>query len=205
MASSKLKDFMAVELATDSDLIKRAGQGNLEAFNALVRKWEKPLYNFALRLTGQREDALDLAQDAFLKAYRQLHQLQSRDKFSHWLFKIALNLFYSSKRGSRDGQTVSLEEEIGDGLTLNDTLVSEQATSAKNSDALIIEREQAREVRSAILKLSSEQRAAIVLKVYYGMKFEEIAAIVDCPVSTVKSRVYAAMENLQKTLCDGVA
>lgn len=196
---------MAVELATDRDLIKRAGQGNLEAFNALVRKWEKPLYNFALRLTGQREDALDLAQDAFLKAYRRLHQLQSRDKFSHWLFKIALNLFYSSKRGSRDGQTVSLEEEIGDGLTLNDTLASEQATSAKNSDAWIVEREQAREVRSAILKLSSEQRAAIVLKVYYGMKFEEIAAIVDCPVSTVKSRVYAAMENLQKTLCDGVA
>lgn len=204
MASSKLKDSAAIEPATDSRLIQRAGQGNLDAFNALVRKWEKPLYNFALRLTGHREDALDLSQDAFLKAYRQMHQLQSRDKFSHWLFKIALNLFYSSKRGSRDGQTVSLEEEIGDGLTLNDALASKNVTSARNSDAVILEREQARQVRSAILGLSSEHRVAIVLKVYYGMKFEEIAAIVDCPVSTVKSRVYAAMENLQKTLSEWV-
>lgn len=191
---------MAIEGASDSELVRRAGKGDVGAFNGLVRKWEKPLYNFALRLTGHREDALDLAQEAFLKAFRQLRQLQSHDKFSHWLYKIALNLFYTSKRGSRDGQTVSLDEEIGDGLSWIEALSAEDSTKASGFDAVYLERERARQVRKAVLQLNPDQRAAIILKIYYGMKFDEIAEIVSCPVSTVKSRLYAAMETLQTAL-----
>lgn len=205
MSSSKVKDEMVIELATDGELVRRAGKGDVGAFNGLVRKWEKPLYNFALRLTGQREDALDLAQDAFLKAYRQLHQLQARDKFSHWLFKIALNLFYTAKRGSHEGQTVSLDEEIGDGLSFVDALSAGKANKPSGFDSALLERERERGVRRAIMNLSPDQRAAIILKIYYGMKFEEIAEIVKAPVSTVKSRVYAAMENLQETLKEWIS
>jgi RNA polymerase sigma-70 factor, ECF subfamily len=200
MSSSKEKDRMAIEHAADAVLVRQASKGDVVAFNALVRRWEKPLYNFTLRLTGHREDALDLAQDAFLKAYRQLHQLQSGNKFSHWLFKIALNLFYSEKRRSHDGQTVSLDDEIGDGITLADALPDKGGGRPAGADEQVLEQEQARGVRRAILALNADQRAAMVLKIYYGMKFEEIAGIVDCPVSTVKSRVYAAMENLQEAL-----
>ncbi|MFI5173453.1 MAG: RNA polymerase sigma factor [Terriglobia bacterium] len=193
---------MSIEVSTDTELVRRAAKGDVTAFNALVRKWEKPLYNFALRLTGHREDALDLAQDAFLKAYSQLCQLQAADKFSRWLFKIALNLFYSGKRGSHEGKTISLDEEVGDGLNLLDALSLGEAKNRGHSDALLFERERARIVRRAIAQLGPDQRAAIILKIYYGMKFEEIAEVVDCPVSTVKSRLYAAMENLQEALKD---
>lgn len=196
---------MAIERASDAKLVRQARKGDIAAFNGLVKKWEKALYNFALRLTGHREDALDLAQDAFLKAYNQLHQLQDPDKFSRWLFKIALNLFYSAKRGSREGQTISLDEEVGDGLNLLDALPPEGTRNPAGSDALMFERERARGVRRAIAQLGPDQRAAIILKIYYGMKFEEIAEVVDCPVSTVKSRLYAAMENLQETLKDWIA
>lgn len=191
---------MGIERATDADLVRRARHGDVDSFNVLVRKWEKSLYNFTLRLTGHREDALDLVQEAFLKAYSQLHQLHARDKFSHWLFKIALNLFYTSKRGSRDAQTVSLDEEVAEGLTLLDALPAEGSRAPAGSDAMAMGWERARSVRRAIVRLGPDQRAAVILKIYYGMKFEEIAEIVDCPVSTVKSRMYAAMENLQETL-----
>ncbi|MGB7624923.1 MAG: sigma-70 family RNA polymerase sigma factor [Terriglobia bacterium] len=195
---------MPIEVSTDTELVRRAAKGDVTAFNALVRKWEKPLYNFALRLTGHREDALDLAQDAFLKAYSQLRQLQAADKFSRWLFKIVLNLFYSGKRGSHEGQTISLDEEVGDGLNLLDVISLGEAKNRGHSDALLFERERARLVRRAIAQLGPDQRAAIILKIYYGMKFEEIAEVVDCPVSTVKSRLYAAMENLQEALKDWI-
>jgi RNA polymerase sigma-70 factor, ECF subfamily len=204
MSSSKVKDGMTIERAADAELVRRAGKGDVAAFNGLVRTWEKALYNFALRLTGHREDALDLAQDTFLKAYNQLHQLQAPDKFSRWLFKIALNLFYSAKRRSREGQTISLDEEVGEGLNLLDALPPESMKNPGGSEALVFERERARGVRRAIAQLCPDQRAAIILKIYYGMKFEEIAEVVDCPVSTVKSRLYAALENLQETLKDWI-
>jgi RNA polymerase sigma-70 factor (ECF subfamily) len=191
---------MAIEVATDAELVQRASRGDISAFNMLVRKWEKPLYNFALRLTGHREDALDLAQEAFMKAFRQLRQLQSRNKFSSWLFKIALNLFYTAKRSGRDGQTVSLDDEAGDGLSLVDALSAAPLLQKSGFDAVALDRERTRRVRQAILALQQDQRVAVILKIYYGMKFEEIAEIVDCPVSTVKSRLYAAMENLQEVL-----
>ncbi len=200
MSSSKEKDELAAGRGADGEWVGRAERGDVTAFNLLVRKWEKPLYNFTLRLTGNREDALDLTQDSFLKAYSQLRQLQSREKFSHWLFKIALNLFYSSKRSARNSPTLSLDEEIGDGLSWADALVSEESKKTPGFEALLLERERARKVRKAVFQLNAEQRAATILKIYYGMKFEEIAEIVNCPVSTVKSRLYAAMENLQKAL-----
>jgi RNA polymerase sigma-70 factor (ECF subfamily) len=99
---------------------------------------------------------------------------------------------------------MSLDEEVGDGLNLLDALPPEHMKNPGASDAFVLERERARGVRRAIAQLGPDQRAAIILKIYYGMKFEEIAEVVDCPVSTVKSRLYAAMENLQEALKDWI-
>ncbi|MDD5543192.1 MAG: sigma-70 family RNA polymerase sigma factor [Acidobacteriia bacterium] len=195
---------MALEAVSDAELVLCAIKRDAAAFNQLVRRWEKPLYNFALRLTGNREDALDLTQETFFKAYRQLRQLRTRDKFSHWLFKIALNLFYTSKRGSQGKKTVSLEDEIEEGITWNDAIAHPDSARGKDAEADAVERIRSQSVRRAILALNPEQRAAIVLKVFYGMKFEEIAEVVECPVSTVKSRLYAALENLQVSLKEWV-
>ena len=90
--------FRAVE---DADLIARARRGDVEAYNLLISRWEKRVYNYLLRLVGNREDALDLSQDVFLKAYQNLRKLEEVERFAPWLFRIAHNEAYSMFRKRR--------------------------------------------------------------------------------------------------------
>jgi len=90
--------FRAVE---DTDLIRQATRGNVESFNLLVSRWEKSVFNYLLRITGNREDALDLTQDAFLKAYQNLRKLDDPGRFAPWLYRIAHNEAYSMFRKRR--------------------------------------------------------------------------------------------------------
>ena len=90
--------FRAVE---DADLIQRARHGDVEAYNLLISRWEKRVYNYLLRIVGNREDALDLAQDVFLKAYQNLRKLEEASRFGPWLFRIAHNEAFSMFRKRR--------------------------------------------------------------------------------------------------------
>jgi RNA polymerase sigma-70 factor (ECF subfamily) len=166
----------------DRDLIAKARRGDVEAYNLLVSRWERRVFNYLLRLVGQREDAMDVSQDVFLKAYQNLPKLDDAAKFSSWLFRIAHNEAFSLLRRRRpEGE-----------------LTQEPRTSAGAGRLLPIELSLA--VESALGRLSSEQREAVLLKVYQGFKFDEMAEILDCPVSTVKSRLYTALELLRVTL-----
>ena len=177
--------FRAVE---DADLIRQAARGGVEAYNLLVSRWEKRVYNYLLRITGNREDALDLTQDAFLKAYQNLRQLGDPDRFGPWLYRIAHNEAYSMFRKRRPETDVDeLEPEgTGNGITVGGSSVFPVELSLA--------------VAGALRRLSPEQREAVVLKVYQGFKFEEMAEVLDCPVSTVKSRLYTALELLKAEL-----
>ena len=166
----------------DRDLIAKARRGHVDAYNVLVSRWEKRVFNYLLRLVGNREDALDLSQDAFLKAYQNLKKLDDPAKFSGWLFRIAHNEAYSLLRKARP------EGEMG----------MEPATAELSSRMFPMELSLA--VQSALKKLSDDHREAVLLKVYQGFKFEEMAEILDCPVSTVKSRLYTALDLLKETL-----
>lgn len=167
----------------DRDLIARARKGDVDAFNLLVSRWEKRVYNYLLRLTGHREDALDLTQDVFLKAYQNLPRLEDAGKFAGWLFRIAHNEAYSLLRRNRpDG------EEI----------LADPATS--NLSGRLYPMELSLTVESALKRLSADQRETVLLKVFQGFKFEEIAEILETPVSTVKSRLYTALDLLKETL-----
>lgn len=166
----------------DRDLITRARRGNVEAYNLLVSRWEKRVYNYLFRLVRNREDALDLTQDTFLKAYRNLARLEDEDRFASWLFRIGHNEAYSLLRKTRpDGE---LAEEA----------------SLPGGPGRMLPVEVAIAVESALARLSEDQREAVVLKIYQGFKFEEMAEITGCPVSTVKSRLYTALELLKTTL-----
>lgn len=171
--------FRAVE---DSDLIAKVRRGDVEAFNLLVSRWEKRVYNYLLRLTGSPEDALDLSQEAFLKAYQNIRKLDDPARFSSWLFRIAHNeahsLFRKRKPEVDPGDPMLMEREPARGFSLDLTLA----------------------VTAALDRLSPDQREAVVLKVYQGFKFEEMAEILSCPVSTIKSRVYAALDLLKAEL-----
>ncbi len=177
--------FRAVE---DADLIRQAAKGAVEAYNLLVSRWEKRVYNYLLRITGHREDALDLTQDVFLKAYQNLRKLDDPGRFAPWLYRIAHNEAYSMFRKRRPETDVDEIEPEG----------AETGITAGGTSVFPIELSLA--VASALDRLSPEQREAVVLKIYQGFKFEEMAEILSCPVSTVKSRLYAALELLKAEL-----
>lgn len=163
----------------DRSVIERVLRGDTEAFNILVRQWEKPIYNFILRMIGDRDEAMDLSQDCFMKAYRELAALKDRDRFSSWLYRIAHNTCLSRIRKNRGRTWTELDPETG----------SEHA-APENRMA----------VHRALQDLPADQREAVVLKVFHGLKFEEIAVIQDAPVSTVKSRLYMGFEKLRGIL-----
>ena len=177
--------FRAVE---DADLIQRAAKGNVEAYNLLVSRWEKRMYNYLLRITGNREDALDLTQDVFLKAYQNLRKLEDPGRFMSWIYRIAHNEAYSMFRKRRPETDVDEMEPRG----------TETGITVGGSSVFPIELSLS--VASALGRLSPEQREAVVLKIYQGFKFEEMAEILACPVSTVKSRLYTALDLLKQEL-----
>ena len=191
---------MFLRAESDAELVARTRQGDVEAFNHLVSRWEKRLYNYLLRLAGNREDALDLAQDAFLKAYQSLGTLEEADKFPSWLYRIAHNLAFSHLR--RPVPLELIEEGNQQDWSAewpNDW--KNAATPLRASAARpAFGREMELAVSSALDALSPEQREAIILKVYHGFRFDEIAAIISCPVSTVKTRVYAGFMQLRARL-----
>jgi len=166
----------------DRDLIAKARRGHVDAYNVLVSRWEKRVFNYLLRLVGHREDALDLSQDVFLKAYQNLRKLEEPAKFPGWLFRIAHNEAYSMLRKNRPEGELAAEPRVGE--------ASNRMFPVELSLA----------VQSALTRLSDDQREAVLLKVYQGFKFEEMAEILACPVSTVKSRLYTALDLLKQTL-----
>jgi len=172
----------------DADLIRQAARGAVEAYNLLVSRWEKRVYNYLLRLTSNREDALDLTQEVFLKAYQNLRKLDDPGRFAPWLYRIAHNEAYSMFRKRRPEADV---EELQPEST-------EEQITVGGSPVFPIELSLA--VASALERLSPDQREAVVLKIYQGFKFEEMADILSCPVSTVKSRLYTALELLKAEL-----
>lgn len=175
--------FRAVE---DADLIRQARRGDVEAYNLLISRWERRVYNYLLRIVGDREDALDLCQDVFLKAYQNLRKLDGPERFAPWLFRIAHNEAFSSFRKRRLETELAQPEAAGDEI------------SAGGPPAFPVELSIA--VTTALERLSEEQREAVILKIYQGFKFEEMAEILSCPVSTVKSRLYAAFDVLKTQL-----
>lgn len=168
----------------DRDLISRARKGNVEAYNLLVSRWEKRVFNYLYRLVGNREDAMDLSQDVFLKAYQALAKLEDPGKFSGWLFRIAHNEAYSLLRKNR----------------LDDAELTYDPSTANLGGGRMYPMELSLTVQSALARLTPEQREAVLLKVFEGFKFEEMAEVLGIPISTVKSRLYTALDLLKGVL-----
>ena len=177
---------MILRAVEDTDLIRKARRGDVEAYNLLISRWEKRVYNYLLRIVGDREEALDLSQDVFLKAYQNLRKLEDAARFAPWLFRIAHNEAFSSFRKRRpEREAPGQPEYTGD----------ERAAAAP-----VFPLELSIAVTTALSKLPEEQREAVILKIYQGFKFEEMAEILACPVSTVKSRLYTALDVLKSQL-----
>jgi RNA polymerase sigma-70 factor (ECF subfamily) len=179
---------------TDEELVARAQGGDVESFNQLIVRWERPIYALAYRVIGREEDARDVCQDAFLRAYRALPGFKGQAKFSSWLYRIALNLCRDWIRRQRRAPVQQLPE---------DTDASELAGETgpvESIEELVARRELTAIVEEAMSVLSEEQRTAIILKEYHGMTFQEIADMQGCPLSTVKTRLYQGLSLLRRRL-----
>lgn len=182
-------------MTPDEELVARATAGDQDAFNQLVKRWERPIYALAYRTLGRDEEARDVVQDAFLRAYRGLKGFKGEAKFSSWLYRITLNLCRDWMRKERRAPVVQTPEGV-DPIDLAD----QQASPTESVEDLVARREMSAAVQLAMAELPEEQRTAIMLKEYHGLTFQEIADQLDCPLSTVKTRLYQGLTVLRRRL-----
>jgi RNA polymerase sigma-70 factor (ECF subfamily) len=175
----------------DRLLIERFRRGDREAFDKIVARYRLDVYRIARRMTGTHEDADDVAQETFLRAYGALAGFRGESALKTWLCRIALNLSINLGRSSTASR---LEERDLERLP-------ENAESAQpGGDDLLIEGERRLEVRSAVDRLAPRQRQVVILRIYEEMKFGEIASLLQCPLGTVKANFFHAMNNLKRHL-----
>jgi RNA polymerase sigma-70 factor (ECF subfamily) len=179
---------------TDEELVALSIGGDADSFNQLVLRWERPIYALAYRTIGREEDARDVCQETFLRAFRALPGFRGQAKFSSWLYRIALNLCRDWIRRERRAPVVQAPEDVD---------LVELAAAAEPSESiedLVARKDLTRLVERAMALLPEEQRTAIVLKEYHGLTFQEIADLAGCPLSTVKTRLYQGLTVLRREL-----
>jgi len=186
----------ALSSLDDEELVTRSRSGDTESFNQLVRRWERPIFALAYRTLGREEDARDVTQETFLRAFRALPGFKGDAKFSSWLYRIALNLCRDWIRKDRRAPVVAMPE----GVDVQD-LVAADAPSETVED-LAARAELSGVVAQAMKLLPPEQRTAIILKEYHGLTFQEIADLTNCPLSTAKTRLYQGLTLLRKHLAE---
>ena len=179
---------------TDEELVARSRGGDLDSFNQLILRWERPIYALAYRVIGREEDARDVCQETFLRAFRGLPGFKGEAKFSSWLYRIALNLSRDWIRRQRRAPTVQLPEGA------DPSEVAAEQGPVESIEDLVSRRELSAVVEEAMALLPEEQRTTIVLKEYHGMTFQEIADLQGCPLSTVKTRLYQGLSVLRRHL-----
>ena len=180
--------------STDEELVARSRTGDLESFNQLVLRWERPIYALAYRTIGREEDAHDVCQETFLRAFRALGGFKGEAKFSSWLYRITLNLCRDWIRRERR-QPIAQAPEGVDLIEL-----ASESTPSESIEDLVARKEISAAVARVMADLPEEQRIAIVLKEYHGLTFQEIADLQDCPLSTVKTRLYQGLSVLRRQL-----
>jgi RNA polymerase sigma-70 factor (ECF subfamily) len=181
---------------SDETLAVEAREGSQEAFQELVERYERPLFGLIVRIVRRPESAEDLAQEAFIKAYRALARFDPERKFSSWLFKIAHNTALDALR--RDGQQpLSLDAPIGDQEEAPE-LPADPA--AENPFQRAAGRDLGRALETAIRSLRPEYREILLLRFVEELSYEEIAEVLGLPLGTVKIHIYRARRDLARAM-----
>ena len=179
---------------TDEELVALSIGGDVDSFNQLVLRWERPNFALAYRVIGREEEARDVVQETFLRAFRGIGNFRGQAKFSSWVYRIALNLCRDWIRRERRAPILPTPEGV-DVIEL----AAEQGPVESIED-LVARNDISKVVADLMTRLPEEQRTAIVLKEYHGMTFQEIAELQGCPLSTVKTRLYQGLSVLRRHL-----
>ncbi len=171
----------------DGALVEQCLAGDTGAFDTLVERHRRQVYQVCYRFVGNHEDASDLAQDAFLRAYRALHTFKGRSAFSTWLYRVAVNVCLNR---------VSTKPPVTEPIERRE----HQDVSEERPDRDVLRQEQAATVRAAIARLPKKQRATMILRMYHELPHDQIAAILGSSVGAVKANFFHALANLKKLL-----
>lgn len=182
----------------EAAIVRKVLGGDANAFETLVLEYEKNVYNIALRMTGNSEDAADMTQEAFIKAYNSLQSFRGDSKFSVWLYRIVSNVCLDFLRSKNRRPTVSLSVEDDDG---EDTQLD--VADESQSPELLLDRKLTREsVRRGLDSLPPDYRQILLLREIQGLSYDEIAQALGLEVGTVKSRIFRARKRLCNFLID---
>jgi RNA polymerase sigma-70 factor (ECF subfamily) len=186
---------MSVKL-TDQELVKRVQNGDKKAFDLLVLKYQQKIINLVSRFVRNQSDAQDVTQEAFLKAYRALPKFRGDSAFYTWIYRIAVNtaknyLAVQARRPSGIDMDIAEIEQIQGDSALKDNATPESLALRDEIQAT---------VAAAIDDLPEDLKAAITLRELEGLSYEEIAEVMECPIGTVRSRIFRAREAIDKEL-----
>jgi RNA polymerase sigma-70 factor, ECF subfamily len=184
-----------METATsDEQIVQRALTGDAEAFGQIVRVWERRIFALTYGMLGREDDARDATQETFLAAFRNLRSFRGEAKVSSWLHRIAVNQCITRQRRAKVRNEAALEDE-------EEKDAASFSTPVEISPAHVVEEQERIEaVRQAVYSLPVELRQVVVMKEFEELTFREIAGVLDLPLSTVKSRLYTALQQLQLRL-----
>jgi len=177
------------DAVSDKTLIKRALRGHADAWEKLIMRHEQNVYNFALRMTGDPDDARDLMQEVFMGVFRNLEKFDFRAAFSTWLYRIAANRAVDFFRRRKPVEPLESERGALDPPSPHDSPLEQTAKSQAN-----------RQVMQALKQLPTDQRLTVELKFFHEMTFEEIAEALDASPNTIKTRLYAALRKIRTAL-----
>ena len=179
----------------DENLVSRFVGGDDEAFNTLVHRWHRPVYNFVLRYMSSPDDAQEVTQKTFIKVYQKLHTLEQPSRFTAWLYRIALNQCRDEMRRHSRSIFTSLDDNHGnDGHALIDIYQSKTGDPEKQ----LTDKERDHLLHYALSMLPDDQRSVVIMKELQGLKFSEIADALNIPVNTAKTRMYNGLRALNK-------
>jgi len=189
------KDAIEPEV-NDQELIARCQRGELDAYEPLVNKYRERIYAQAYNLTRNADDATDLCQETFVKAWKSLKNFRGQSSFYTWLYRIATNLGIDLIRSREKNPTTEFDDAIEKEETTENQPFAHQRLPSDD----VLRKELGQAIDAAIAKLSPEHRTVVVLREFEGMDYREIARTVGCSIGTVMSRLHYARANLQKTL-----
>ncbi|MBN2283462.1 MAG: RNA polymerase sigma factor [Deltaproteobacteria bacterium] len=173
----------------DLTIVKRILAGNRQAYEQIIERYKGPVFNLAYRMTGSYDDAADLSQEIFIRAFRNLKKFDQRKRFFTWLYTIALNHIRNHQAKGR-----RLSEIVDNGISIENIA---DVVSEDNSEQLLIKKEDAELITENLHTLPRELREALVLRYFQAFSFDEIAEISGSSLSAVKMRVYRGLEQLR--------
>ena len=185
----------------DNIIVQQIKEGKTESFEVLVERYQKQVYNIAYRYTGSRDDAYDLSQEAFLKAYRGINNFRQDSSFKTWIYHIVANVCRDYLRKDKKVHKVSIDEPVQS----NDGDMEKQLTdNAKGPDEVYESKELSEFIQGIINNLQREYKEVIILREMQQLSYEEIAKVLNCSVGTVKSRLNRARKILKdRIIVDG--